>query len=641
MRFRWLATVLAVVAACGGYTGPGPTTTVPDTDTRAVTTAVPPEGEASVLGVPVSEFYQAACAACHGADRSGFSGPALTPETLTEDDAFYAATILEGRQELGMPAWAAAGLTEEDVTSLVSFLKTDPSALTLPGDGENTDDIDGISRVDAGEVDVGASVRFEWTTTNRTDERLELVRFSSPSLSVFLLDSLPITLAPGESTVLNGVFVPDRESPPGVPADGTAAVETSTGGLRRFEVTAVPAVPDPVVAYSEMGLPSQPARLAVWDRYLFVGYFNGLIDVFMFTGPDTLERVEQVTTIADTLNHGPDGTPQPDEHGRLIGGLAVDENGTLYIAHADPRLNEGDFVQTGHLADLNSGMITALDGPAGSYGAPDNRRDLVTGLPRNVTNHMPLGLAYRDGVLFIAVGGMTDSGATDPSKPDPETEISGAILRLDVRAPANTFPIVLTEPGPVFATAASLVPGVLEIHATGVRNGFGLAFHGGDLLLTDQGSDGGAAPPPGGDVPGFGPNFTPDHLHRVIEGAFLGQPNPARGELVLNDGSGYVTNVPSPGYEAPIHIFGIHNSATGIATYHGPLFPELDGLLLVGKFSGGRGVQALDLDSDPVTARVITGPEIRNVTDVVVGPDGQIVIADFWNLKVLIATEWE
>jgi hypothetical protein len=42
-----------------------------------------------------------------------------------------------------------------------------------------------------------------------------------------------------------------------------------------------------------------------------------------------------------------------------------------------------------------------------------------------------------------------------------------------------------------------------------------------------------------------------------------------------------------------------------------------------------------------VTVRVITGPEVRNVTDVVVGPDGQIVIADFWGLRLLVATGWE
>jgi glucose/arabinose dehydrogenase len=169
------------------------------------------------------------------------------------------------------------------------------------------------------------------------------------------------------------------------------------------------------------------------------------------------------------------------------------------------------------------------------------------------------------------------------------------------------FPIVLTEPGPVFASAHDLIPGVLEVWATGVRNGFGLTFHQGELYLTDQGSDGGAAPPPAQGVPGFGPNFGPDHLHRVTRGAFLGQPNQARHQLVLNDGSSYVSHVDSPGYVPPVHYFGIHNSATGIATYHGALFPELEGRLLVAKFSGSLGAQALDIDGDRVTVTVIAG----------------------------------
>jgi hypothetical protein len=632
---RSLVALLLIIQGCTGYEsatrGTAEATSTP-------TTVLP---QVTVLGVPVANYFQATCAACHGADRSGFSGPALLPETLTEDDAFYASAILDGRQELGMPSWAAAGLTAADVANLVGYLRTDPSEVALPGVAENTADVDGVGRVEAGPLDRAGSVRFTWVVTNRTTEPIDLIRFNSPSLSVFLLDTLPLSLGPGESAELRAVFVPDRDAEAGVEVEGTAAVETSRGGLRRFTVVATPLAPERVLDYFAVGLPSQPARLATWDRFVFVGYFNGLIDVFEFMSDGTLERVEQIATIASTPNHGPDGTPQPEQSGRIIGGLAVDDDGTLYVAHSDPRLNEGEFVQTGHLADLNSGTVTALEGPPGSYGLPENRRDLVTGLPRNVTNHMPLGLAYRSGELFIAVGGMTDSGAPDPSKPNPDTEISGAILRLDVQAPADTYPIVLTGPGTRFATADDLVPGILDLYATGVRNGFGLAFHGGILYLTDQGSDGGAAPPPGGDIPGFGPNFTPDHLHVVTNGGFLGQPNEARGELVLNDGSAYVIHVPSPRYVPPIHLFGIHNSATGIVGYDGDLFPDLAGQLLVGKFSGGRGVQALDIDGDDVTVRVITGPEILNVTDVAVGPAGEILIADFWGLRLLIATGWE
>jgi hypothetical protein len=624
-----LITLLTLVGACSGYaseTGPSPTT------------ATAP----LVLGVPVADFYQATCAACHGTDRSGFSGPALLPKTLVENDAFYATTIRDGRPDLGMPGWGVPmGFTEADLSSLVSFLRTDPASSSLAGE-ENTTDIDGVGAIAAGPVEVGGSVHFTWNLTNRSGEPIDLVRFSSPSLSVFLVDALPVSLDSGQSVTLHGVFVPEADTAAGVAANGEAAIETSAGGLRRVTITATPAAPAHSLAFTEVGLPSQPVRLTTWGRFLYVGYLNGLIDVFGFTEAGTLERIEQIRAIADTLNHGPDGTPQPEQSGRLIGGFAIDESGTLFVTHGDPRLNEGEFVQTGHLADLNSGMLTALTGPPGEYGNEGHRLDLITGLPRNVTNHMPLGLAYRHGELFITVGGMTDAGAVDPSKPDPDTEISGAILRLDLEAGRGAYPIVLTEPGAEFADADDLVSGVLDLWATGVRNGFGLTFHQGDLYLTDQGSDGGAAPPPAEGVPGFGPSFGPDHLHRVFEGSFLGQPNQARNELVLNDGSAYVTHVASPGYSPPVHYFGIHNSATGIVTYHGALFPELEGQLLVGKFSGSLGAQALDIDGDQVTATVIAGlPTVRNITDVAVGPGGEIVLADFWGLRLLIATGWE
>jgi glucose/arabinose dehydrogenase len=237
---------------------------------------------------------------------------------------------------------------------------------------------------------------------------------------------------------------------------------------------------------------------------------------------------------------------------------------------------------------------------------------------------------------------MTDSGVPDETKPDPDTELSGAILALDVEAGTDLYPIVLTEPGAEFAGLDDLVPGVLEMFATGVRNGFGLTAAGDTLYLTDQGSDGGGVPPPAEGVAGFGPHFGPDHLHLVTAGAYLGQPNLARGERVLNDGSAFDSPVDSTGYVPPIHVFGIHNSATGITEYRGELFPDLQGSLLIGKFSGTAGLQVLHLAGGRVEAvELIAGrPIVGNVTDVAVGPDGQIVVAAFWDLKILIATGW-
>jgi mono/diheme cytochrome c family protein len=637
-----LVAVLALLAAaCSGTSVASVNPPVASTST---TTVVSPGTGPMVRDVAVADFYQGTCAACHGPDRTGVSGPALLPETLIEEDGFYAATIRDGRPDLGMPAWGALGLTDAEVDAIVDYLRTAPGDAPVVAAGESV--LVGADSIELGPIERGASMPFLLELTNPTVDPVEIIRFTSPSLSLFINDALPVLIEPGESHSLAAVFVHPPATEIGADIAGNASMDLKVGGRATSQAVTVAGTvvaPHRTLAWVEQGLPSQPARLAAWDRYLYVGYFNGLIDVFEFTGIDELTRVEQIETIASTPNHGPDGTPSPDQSGRLIGGMAVGNDGTLYVTHSDPRLNEGEFVRTGHLADLNSGMVTALDGPPGSYGAFGHRRDLITGLPRNVTNHVPLGLVVDAGRLFVVVGSMTDSGVPDPSKPDPENDLSGTILRLDLDTDPSVFPLALTEPGPDPARLDDLVPGVLDVWATGVRNGFGLTMHEGTLYLTDQGSDGGGVPSPGEGIPGFGPHFGSDHLHEVPQGAFLGQPNSARRENILDDGSIYEIPVPNPAFTPPVHKFGIHNSATGITFYERDLFPELEGQLLVGRFSVTVGVHALEIeDGRASTVSVVAGPTgIGNITDVVVGPEGQIVMAAFWDLKVLIATGWQ
>lgn len=77
-----------------------------------------------VKGTPVGEFYQANCAACHGANREGGIGLPLLPSVLTQPDEFYHDTIKNGRAGTAMPAWGAtASLTDEDIDALVQFIK--------------------------------------------------------------------------------------------------------------------------------------------------------------------------------------------------------------------------------------------------------------------------------------------------------------------------------------------------------------------------------------------------------------------------------------------------------------------------------------------------------------------------------------
>ncbi len=89
-----------------------------------------PKGKAApsgptVKGLPVADFFKANCAVCHGQNRQGGVGPALTPARLTQADDFYANTIANGRPGTAMPAWRqTASLTDDDINNLVTFIKT-------------------------------------------------------------------------------------------------------------------------------------------------------------------------------------------------------------------------------------------------------------------------------------------------------------------------------------------------------------------------------------------------------------------------------------------------------------------------------------------------------------------------------------
>ncbi len=98
-----------------------------DEGTPAAGGEATPEGDPAagmVSGLPVSDFFQANCAVCHGPDRAGITGLGLplTPAALTEPDEFYVDTISNGRAGTAMPPWSPT-LTPEDINALVQFIK--------------------------------------------------------------------------------------------------------------------------------------------------------------------------------------------------------------------------------------------------------------------------------------------------------------------------------------------------------------------------------------------------------------------------------------------------------------------------------------------------------------------------------------
>lgn len=134
VRSAVLATVVAgavVFAACGGDSGDDSTAEPTETtEPTASATSDDGGGDGAVLfgGKEVGEFYTLNCSACHGASREGITGLGLPllPDVLAEDDDFYRDTIRSGRTGTVMPAWGDTGMTENEITALIAFIRTAP-----------------------------------------------------------------------------------------------------------------------------------------------------------------------------------------------------------------------------------------------------------------------------------------------------------------------------------------------------------------------------------------------------------------------------------------------------------------------------------------------------------------------------------
>src|SRR6476661_8017310 len=86
--------------------------------------------------VPAPPAYTAHCAACHGLDRLGGSGPALLPENLERLRKPAAAeTIAKGRMATQMPAFTDK-LSAADIDALVAYIYAPPATPPVWGERE-------------------------------------------------------------------------------------------------------------------------------------------------------------------------------------------------------------------------------------------------------------------------------------------------------------------------------------------------------------------------------------------------------------------------------------------------------------------------------------------------------------------------
>ena len=495
-----------------------------------------------------------------------------------------------------------------------------------PGDGDTQISRDSFVAADLFLPNVGAGVD-ETTMTNST---VMLFRTSDHSP----VDAVLNTSGGGDALVLTPSSLLDantsytfqvtsglKDTSGAAFAPYTATFTTGTGGgdvdsSMAFEQVPLPTADGNVYTCVEMGP----------DGDLYASTVDGIIQRFSINPDGTLSSPFDITSL-QTAEGGP----------RIILGLAFDSAGNLWVSH-----NEFTDLNSA-TADDWTGKISKLSGT--NYSTVTTE---VIGLPRSVRDHMTDQLVFGpDGALYFGQAANSAMGSPDSVwGMRPEHLLTAAILRLDISKLGSTPLNVQTDSGGTYNPYAPGAP--LTIYASGVRNAYDLVWTSdGHLEAPTNGSAAGgttpATPPDpyslgsnvrtdfatngaytGPDVPSLpGTASTQnDYIFNIVQGGYYGQPNPTRGEFVLNGGNPTAGNDPNEVSQYPVgtlpdrnyrgditgaaantqgsaYVFGQNYSPDGVIQYHGDAFGGLlDGKLMVCEYSGGDAIAVLTVDSN-------------------------------------------
>jgi glucose/arabinose dehydrogenase len=205
----------------------------------------------------------------------------------------------------------------------------------------------------------------------------------------------------------------------------------------------------------------------------------------------------------------------------------------------------------------------------------------------------------KDGTLFMSVGDRDGN-----RKADYDQQLAQK-LDIDVGKIIHLTPDGTPAPDNPFLNKPGVRP---EIWAYGIRSPEGLAFAAdGTLWETEHGPRGG------------------DELNRIQKGKNYGWP-------IITHGIDYPGGpigegiTAKPGLEQPVYYWDPVIAPSGLAVYHGKLFPNWDGNLLAGGLRG-MGVYRLTLRNNKVISEEPLLTELHTrIRDVRVGPDGAVYV---------------
>ena len=368
---------------------------------------------------------------------------------------------------------------------------------------------------------------------------------------------------------------------------------------------------------------------------------GGYIHILTLDSSRNVTSVQRINTIHDTPNTNTDGTLVLAVVGRHLIGIDFDPASTpdrpiLWVVHSDPRFC---FNQTPDTCAVNvdSGMLTRLVGP--NFDDPANRKDYVTGLPRSRENHAPNAVHFGpDGWLYMTVGSDTNYGAPSNAFSGlPERYLTAAVLRFNVnRAPAGSFPIDVRN----VTSSAGLKPGIFDLYASGYRNAYDFLWHsnGNFYINVNAGNfTAGNTPGPGDGCPNgysFDPGTRSDYLAIVHQGDHGGNPDPVRGQCILDDGTMYPTPKPPDANYNPANRLLYYSNGTssdGMTEYTAPTFGgQMLHNIISATYAGNQSVRRVVLADDGTSVLFEEDLAIFNQPlDVAVSPDGAIYVAEY------------
>jgi N-acetylneuraminic acid mutarotase/glucose/arabinose dehydrogenase len=372
------------------------------------------------------------------------------------------------------------------------------------------------------------------------------------------------------------------------------------------------------------------------DGKLYVGQQDGYIHVLTLDADRKVVGVQRITAIHDTPNRNPDGSPATVV-GRHLTGIDFDPASTpsrpiLWAVHSDPRFCFNQSPTTCPV-NIDSGILTRLTGP--SFDQAANRTDFVTGLPRSRENHAPNAVHFGpDGWLYTTLGSDTNYGAPSTAFSGlAERYLTASVVRFNVKQTA-AFPIDVRN----VTSAAGLIPGVFELYATGYRNAYDFLWHSNGRLYANVNAGNftaGNTPGPDDGCPdgySFDPGTRADFLSLVEQGDYGGNPDPARQECVLDEGTMYPTpKTPEPDYHPPILHYSNGTSSDGMAEYTSPTFGgQMLHNIISATYAGNQSVRRVVLSADGRSVLFEEDLAIFNQPlDVAVGPEGSIYVAEY------------